>query len=73
MHVMNVEVIEAPDIPADLVADGAAVRDAVLTGRRLDPEVQRRIRERAAKITEELRRQGPFDVGVRAIRELRDA
>jgi hypothetical protein len=40
----------------DVIADVQAVADAVAAGRPVDPEVARRVHERAAKITEEIRR-----------------
>jgi hypothetical protein len=58
---------------AEVMADCEAVVDHVVSGKPLDPEVVRRVRERAAKVTEEIRRShGVLDVGVAAIRELRD-
>jgi len=59
--------------PAEVIADCEAVVDHVVSGKPLDPEVVRRVRERAAKVTEEIRRtHGVLDIGVAAIRELRD-
>ena len=60
-------------IPSRSVANGGAVVEAYLAGRKPDPELVRRVRERAAKITEEIRRKhGVLDIGVPAIREFRD-
>jgi hypothetical protein len=57
----------------DVFADGEAVVEALVTGKPLDPEIARRIQERAARITEEIRQQhGVLDIAVPAIRELRD-
>jgi hypothetical protein len=57
----------------EVIADSEAVVDHIVSGKPLDPEVVRRVRERAAKITEEIRRtHGVLDIGVAAIRELRD-
>jgi hypothetical protein len=53
-------------------ADAQAVLDHVATGAPLDPEVARRVRERAERVREEVfRRHGVVDLGVPAIRELR--
>jgi hypothetical protein len=61
-------------IPADILADGEAVIESLMTGRPLDPEISRRIDERAERITEEIRRtHGIVDIAVPSIRELRDA
>ena len=58
----------APDVMADL--DYAA--ELAATGRK-DPEFAQRIREEARRVREEiLRRNGVLDIGVPAIRELRD-
>jgi hypothetical protein len=46
----------SPGNPPDLEADIKAVYEAVAAGRLVDPEVARRVRERAAQITEEIRR-----------------
>jgi len=54
-------------------ADEEAVDEHVLMGRPLDPEVYRRVRARAEKITAELRRQyGDMNVSGDLIREVRD-
>jgi hypothetical protein len=61
------------DLPSDLQADTQAVLAHLTSGAALDPEVARRVRERGARITEEIRRRhGVQDIGVRAIRALRD-
>ena len=60
-------------IPPDLLADTQAVIEHVVSGKRLDSEIARRVRERAERIREEIRQQhGVLDIGVPAIRELRD-
>lgn len=60
-------------IPPELEADTQAVLDKLATGRPLDPEVRDRIHRAAARVREELvRKYGVLDVGVPAIRELRD-
>jgi hypothetical protein len=43
-------------IPEDVMADVQAVAEAVAASRPVDAEVARRLRQRAAKITEEIRR-----------------
>lgn len=53
-------------------ADARAVFEHFATGKPLDPEVARRVRERGQRIREEVfRKHGQLDVGVPAIRELR--
>jgi hypothetical protein len=60
-------------IPPDLEADTQAVIEKLMTGKALDPETYRRIRERADRIRDELlRKHGLLDIGVPAIRALRD-
>ena len=60
-------------IPAELEADTQAVIDKLMTGKPLDPETHRRIRERADRIRDEVfRKHGLLDIGVPAIRALRD-
>jgi hypothetical protein len=59
-------------IPSDVLADAEAVIDHLMRGKPLDSETRKRIRERAQKITEEIRQKyGVVDIGVPAIRELR--
>jgi hypothetical protein len=54
-------------------ADEEAVNQHVLTGKPLDPEVYRRVRSRAEKITAELRRKhGDMNISADLIREVRD-
>jgi hypothetical protein len=54
-------------------ADEEAVNEHVLTGKALDPEVYRRVRARAEKITAELRRKyGDMNLSADLIREVRD-
>lgn len=53
-------------------ADEQAILDHALHGKPLAPEVRRRVRARAARITADIRAQhGVLDIGVPAIRELR--
>lgn len=74
MNGMSTNTIDTSVIPADILADGEAVIAAVMSGKKLDPEIARRVRERAAKITEDIRQKhGVLDIGVPAIRELRDS
>jgi hypothetical protein len=57
-----------PTIEADL----KAVLDHVITGKPLDPEVARRVRERGDRLRQEIfEKHGLVDIGVPAIRELR--
>jgi hypothetical protein len=60
-------------IPPELADDTRAVLDKLTLGKPLDPEARRRLSERAAEIRGAILRQhGPLDVGVPAIRALRD-
>jgi hypothetical protein len=53
--------------------DRKALLEHLTTGKPLDPDVYRRIRERAEIITEELRKQhGEMNIAVDLIREVRD-
>ena len=47
---------ETPTADAQELADREAVYRHAFEGQPLDPEVRRRVRERAARITEEIRR-----------------
>ena len=61
-------------LPADLQADTQAVMESLTTGKPLDPAIKRRIRERSDRIREETyAKHGLLDIGVPAIRELRDS
>jgi hypothetical protein len=54
-------------------ADEEAVHEHVLTGKPLDPEVYRRVRARAEKITADLRQKfGIMNISADLIREVRD-
>ena len=69
---MNPSVAEPNSIPPDVAADNQAVLDHVLSGRRLDPEIARRVHERAKTIRQEiLQRHGIINVAVDLIRETR--
>ena len=64
---------ETKGIPTDVMADLQHATELATTGRK-DPEFDRRIRDKAARIREDiLRRNGVLDIGVPALRELRDA
>jgi hypothetical protein len=63
---------QAPTIPADIMADVQAVADAAAAGKPLDPEVNRRVRERSEKVQAELLRQyGVREIAVELIRQAR--
>jgi hypothetical protein len=60
-------------IPAELDVDTQAVIEKLTTGKPVDAETYRRIRERADRIRDEIfQKHGLLDIGVPAIRELRD-
>lgn len=75
---MNTEspVIDHPfadGIPAELQADTNAILKKLATGKPLDAETYARIRDRADRIRDEvLQKHGLLDIGVPAIRQLRD-
>jgi hypothetical protein len=57
---------------SEMDPDTRAIIEHAMYGKPLDPEVARRIHEKAARITEELyQKYGLLDIGVPAIRELR--
>ena len=59
-------------VPPDVAADADAVIESLDTGKPLDPEIARRIRERAEKITQRVYREhGLLDIAIPAIREFR--
>ncbi len=59
-------------IPPDVLADLERAIEILMTGRR-DPEFERRIHARSEEISQEIfRRHGLLDIGVPAIRALRD-
>ena len=63
---------ETNGIPPDVMADVQAVAEAVAAGKPLDPEMARRVRERADQVRQEiLKEHGVQDIGVQIIRELR--
>jgi adenosyl cobinamide kinase/adenosyl cobinamide phosphate guanylyltransferase len=58
---------------AQVLADLNAVMERIATGKPLDAESSRRIRQRAERITEEIRKKhGELDIAVELIREIRD-
>jgi hypothetical protein len=58
---------------SEKTTDKDALLERITTGKPLDPEVYRRIREKGTRITEELRRAyGEMDIAVELIREVRD-
>ena len=62
----------ARTLPPGVHPDVQAVADAVAAGRPVDPEVARRVHERAVRIRDQIfRTHGLLDIGVPAIRELR--
>jgi hypothetical protein len=66
---------KTPDhaIPADVLADAQIVANCVDAGKPVPSEVYRRVRERGARITQEiLKMHGILNIGVPGIRELRD-
>lgn len=59
--------------PEELEADTKAVMEFLITGKPIDPEIARRIRERGDRIREEIYAEhGLLDIGTPAIRALRD-
>ncbi len=64
---------EQHTIPEEVEADMQAVMEALHSGRRMDEETYRRIRARADKVRDELKRQhGEMDIAVDLIRQTRD-
>jgi hypothetical protein len=58
----------------EIEADNQAIIDKLMTGKPLDPETYRRIRERAESITAEVRRKhGVLNIAVDLVREARDS
>ena len=72
--VMSTETQNTGGIPADILADGEAVIQSIMAGRKPDAELARKIADRADGITEELRRRHrTVDTALEAIRALRDS
>lgn len=64
--------MKTADLVTELDIESRAVMEHLMTGKPIDPEIKRRIQERAAKITQQVRNQfGLVDIAVPAIRELR--
>ena len=60
-------------LTGDYTADAQAVIDHAMTGKPLDPEIARRVRERSERATETLRQKhGTMNIAVDLIREVRD-
>ncbi len=71
---MSIDTQITGTVPFDILADGEAIIEAVRAGKKPDPEIASRVRERAAKVTETIRqRHGVLDIGTKAIRDLRDS
>lgn len=66
--------VPIPDaIPPDVLADLEAVTAAAAAGKKPDPELTRRVRERARKATESVRKRcGELNIAVDLIRQTRD-
>ena len=64
---------KTPGTDPQVLGDLDAVMERIATGKPLDPESSRRIRQRAERITEEIRQKhGELDIAVQLIRETRD-
>ena len=60
-------------IPPELAADTQAILDKITTGKPLEPATRERLERDAGRIREEIvRKHGILDIGVPAVRELRD-
>jgi hypothetical protein len=69
---MSTEILP-PGIPAETLADLEAVAAALAAGRKPDPELARRVRDRARQSTEAIRRRhGELNIAVDLIRQTRD-
>jgi len=69
---MITETVTSDSLP-EILADSEAVVAAIQSGKPLDPEIARRIHDRAERIREDVFQQhGLVDIGVPAIREFRD-
>ena len=63
---------ETPATVSVVAADEQAVMESLLKGTPLNPEIARRVHERAQRIREDIRRKhGLVDIAVPAIREFR--
>jgi hypothetical protein len=73
LHGRRIPSVQTTKQISEQQADEEAVNEHVLTGKPLDPEVYRRVRARAEKITAELRRKyGDMNLSADLIREVRD-
>jgi hypothetical protein len=71
--VVTLNAMKTTETITDQQADEEAVNEHVLTGKPLDPEVDRRVRARAETIAAELRRKcGDMNISADLIREVRD-
>jgi len=60
------------NIPTETDADMKAIIDHLITGKPLDPELVRRVREQGERITAEIyQKHGLLDIAVPLIREIR--
>jgi hypothetical protein len=65
--------INADIVPPDILADMQAVSAAIAADKKPDPELARRVRERAKKATEAIRQRcGELNIAVDLIRQTRD-
>jgi hypothetical protein len=70
---MTISETQTAGTDPQVLADLDAVMERIATGKPLEPETSRRIRQRAERITEEIRqRHGQTDIAVQLIRETRD-
>jgi len=61
-------------LPPEMEADTQAIIEHMTSEKPLDPDVAQRIRERGQRLREAVfQKHGALDIGVPAIRELRDA
>jgi hypothetical protein len=66
--------LKTSSIPPDILADGDAVIESIMTGKPLNPEIAKRIQERGDRIREQIfQKHGYLDIAVAYIRELRDS
>jgi len=64
--------MESPAISSDVLADMERATELAMSGKK-DPEFERRVQAEAKKIRAEIfKKHGLLDIGVPAIRELRD-
>ena len=69
----NANMSQQHTLPEDVQIDMQALMDALIAGHRLDEEVHRRIRERAERVREQLKKQhGEMNIAVDLIRQSRD-